>query len=93
MRGCVGKDDVGNYVLQPTRGLRVRLISNEDLARHLGHEVRAVGTFPNSQQNSSSKPSNSAGSSAKNRLPAEREFRVLRLDTISQTCRVTAKKK
>jgi hypothetical protein len=93
MRGCVGKDDGGNYVLQPTRGLRVRLNSSEDLAKHLGHEVKAVGTFPNSQQNSSSKPSNSAGSSGKNGLHDERVFRVLRLDTISQTCRVPARKK
>jgi len=86
MRGCVARDENGSYTLQPQRGLKVKLNSPEDLSKNVGHEVKVSGSFVNGEQSS-----NSNSKSAK--LHAEREFRVLKLDTVSQTCKLTAAKK
>jgi len=88
MRGCIARDENGSYTLQPQRGLKVKLNSAEDLSKHIGHEVRVSGSFMNGEQTSNP---NSNSKSAK--LHAEREFRVLKLDTISQTCKLSPPKR
>ena len=87
MRGCVARDESGSYTLQPQRGLKVKLNSADDLSAHVGHEVRVSGSFVNEQTSTTNSNSRSA------KLHAEREFRVLKLDTISQTCKLTPAKK
>jgi len=88
MRGCVAKDEDGSFTLQPQRGLKVKLNSTEDLSKQIGHEVKVSGSFTNGEQSSNTK-----SDSRNAKLHPEREFRVLKLDTISQACKLTTAKK
>jgi len=88
MRGCVARDESGSYTLQPQRGPKVKLNSADDLSTHVGHEVRVSGSFTNDEQSSNIK-----SDSRNAKLHPEREFRVLKLDTISQACKLTPAKK
>jgi hypothetical protein len=94
MKGCVVKSPEGEYFLVSQRGSRVKLDVAEDIASHVGQLVRASGAFVDThEQGSSPSAPNSVGSSGKGVLHPEREFRVLKIDVLSQTCAVASGKK
>jgi hypothetical protein len=87
MRGCIVRDETGGYILQSLRGAKVKLSSAEDLAKHVDHEVKVSGAFVDTGDT----PLGSSGRSGKSH--AERAFRVLRLDIISQACKLSPGKR
>jgi hypothetical protein len=94
MKGCVVKNAEGEYFLVPQRGSRVKLDAAEDIASHLGQLVRASGAFVDThEQGSSPSAPSSIGPRGKDVLHPEREFRVLKIDVLSQTCAVAPGKK
>ena len=88
MKGCLVQDAEKGIALISLRGSKVPLSSAEDLSSHIGQQVRASGAFvdkdDSSEADSSSKP--------ENRLHPEHEFRVIKIEVLSQTC-TSGKKK
>jgi len=85
MRGCVNKNDAGEYFLVPQRGPKVQLESKEDLAPHIGQQVKASGSFidpPGSAPHSSSSPRTNPVKD----IHHDHEFRVLKLEVLSVNC-------
>ena len=84
LKGCLITDADKRIVLVSVRGSRVPLSSVEDLSSHVGQQVRASGTFIEIEkdQPENADPKNTAQS----KLHPEYEFRVLKLDVLSQTC-------
>lgn len=94
MRGCIVQDQNGNYLLAPPRGVKVRLSSSDDVSKHVGQLVKVSGAFVDADESNGAAPAVSPGSSqstAKTRVV--REFRVIKVDVISQTCNAPPKKK
>ncbi|HET9741327.1 MAG TPA: hypothetical protein VFQ00_01140 [Terriglobales bacterium] len=81
MRGCLLKDDSG-FILQNTRGRKVKLDTTADLSSDLNHEVRLHGTFVDATPDTPAAGSHSAPPDD----PADREFHVVKLDTLAQSC-------
>jgi hypothetical protein len=94
MKGCVVKTAEGEYFLVSQRGSRVKLDAAEELASHVGQQVRASGAFVDTHEKgpAASAPS-TMGSSGRNVLHPEREFHVLKIEVLSQTCATTSAKK
>ena len=91
MRGCLGKNDRGEYFLAPQRGPKVQLRSAEDLAAHVGQQVKASGAFidpPGSAPHSSSSPAIDPSKD----IAHDHEFRVLKIEVVSQSCPAAKKK-
>jgi hypothetical protein len=90
LKGCLITDSDKRIVLVSVRGSRVPLSSVEDLSSHVGQQVRASGTFIEIEkdQAENADPKNTAQS----KLHPEYEFRVLKLDVLSQTCSSGKKK-
>jgi len=87
MRGCLAKDDNGGYVLQWSRSGRVKLSSSEDLAAHLGQQVKIAGAFSDtSEPGPSGSSSGGSGAGSGEKRHGSREFRVLKVDVLSPTC-------
>ena len=88
MRGCVAKDENGDYLLVPPRGVRVRLNSSDDISRHVGQQVKVSGAFVDADEPSTAPPAGGAAGSSQSgsKTHVVREFRVVKLDVISQTC-------
>ncbi len=81
MKGCVVNDGEKGIALISQRGTKIPLSGAEDLSSHIGQQVRASGAFvdkDDSDPNSASKP--------ENKLHPEHEFRVMKIDVLSQTC-------
>jgi hypothetical protein len=94
MKGCVVKNAEGEYFLVSQRGGRVKLEAAEEMGSHVGQLVRASGAFLDThEKGSSSAAPSTMGSSGKTVLHPEREFRVLKIDVLSQTCVTTPAKK
>jgi hypothetical protein len=86
MKGCISRDDKGEYVLVPKKGAKVVLSNSGDVAGHLGQQVKISGAFVNAKDPlDPSKPQTKA--------QVAHEFRVIKLDVLAQTCSATAKKK
>lgn len=90
MKGCIARDANGNYLLAPPRGVKVKLNSTDDLAKHLGQQVKLSGAFVDAEQPSSSTP---PGSQSAGKPQVVREFRVVKVDVVSQTCNASPSKK
>jgi Protein of unknown function (DUF5818) len=92
MRGCVRQDENGSggFVLQTARGHRVRLNSLEDLTTHVGQEVKVSGGFVDakdpSDDSSASGSTTTPGSASSAKANPNREFKVVKLETVSTTC-------
>lgn len=84
MKGCVAKDNHGGYLLVPQKGEKVRLSSSGDLSNYEGQEVKLSGAFVDAQR-SDAKPAQEAS--------LIREFHVMKVDVLSTTCSLPAKKK
>lgn len=96
MRGCIAKDESGNYLLAPPRGVRVRLNSSDELAKHVGQQVKVSGAFIDADEPSTATSGSAAGSPNSQSTPKPhvvREFRVTKLDVVSQTCSVPSPRK
>ena len=92
MKGCVVKDSKGEYFLVSPRGGKVALNASEDLAAHLGQQVKASGAFIDTHEPATA-AANTASSTSKGTLHPEREFRVLKIDVLSQSCAPPANKR
>ena len=91
LRGCLSKSDAGEFFLVPQRGPKVQLKSAEDLAPHVGQQVKASGSFidpPGSVPHSSNSP---PIKSAKD-VHHDHEFHVLKIEVVSQSCPAAKKK-
>ena len=91
MRGCISKNDEGEYFLVPQRGTKVQLRSAEDLAPHVGQQVKVSGSFidpPASPPRASTSPE----ISAPNDIHHDHEFHVLKIDILSPSCPAGKKK-
>jgi len=91
-RGCLAKDESDGYQLVAQHGNRVKLNGVEDLSSYVGEQVKVRGAFGDAH------PRSTAGAmvdpaSARGKKHSGREFRVLKLDVLSQTCLTPAKKK
>jgi hypothetical protein len=86
------KDDAGAYELQTTRGRRVKLSSSAELANHVGHEVKLSGAFIDAPESDGSKPGASP-SDAKHGHAAGREFQVVKVEVIADSCTLTSPKR
>lgn len=92
MRGCIVKDDHG-YLLQPPKGIRVRLDNSDQVTQHVGSQVRVSGAFVDANDDTS--PPSSKLPQGNGETPGHRvrEFRVVKLDVLSQTCTPAGGKK
>ena len=97
MRGCVAKDENGNYLLVPPRGVKVRLKGSDDVAARVGQQVKVSGAFIDADEDNSTTQGSSTTSYANANGTSKhhpiREFRVVKMDVISQTCTAPAKRK
>ena len=96
MRGCMAKDENGNYLLVSSRGVKVKLNNSDDIAKHVGQQVRVSGAFIDAVESPNTTPGstgNPANSNAAAKHHAAREFRVVKVDVIAQTCSAPAAKK
>jgi hypothetical protein len=91
MKGCITKDDNGNYLLVPPRGVKVRLTSSDEVARHVGQQVKLSGAFVDADEPGASSPAAESQSESKSRVV--REFRVGKVDVVSQSCSAPPTKK
>ena len=90
MRGCLNKNDEGEYFLVPQRGPKVELKSTQDLGPHVGRQVKASGSFidpAGSPPHSASAPPSSPGKDIH-----DHEFRVLKIEVVSESCPAPKKK-
>ena len=94
MKGCVVRDSSGAYFLAPQRGTRVSLSSSNEIASHVGQQVRLSGDFIDAEKPdpSSSSPSGSPGTPSAAGHHTIREFNVLKVEVLAPTC-VAPKKK
>lgn len=83
MKGCVTKDENGNFLLTPPRGVKVKLNNSDDVAKHVGQQVKISGAFVDAEEPSASA---AAGSQPASKSRVVREFRVVKVDVISQAC-------
>jgi hypothetical protein len=94
MKGCLVKNAEAEYFLVSQRGSRVKLDVAEDIASYVGQQVKASGAFVDAHEpGSSAPPANTAGPNSKGAVHPEREFRVLKIDVLSQSCAPTLGKK
>ena len=96
MRGCIAKDEDGNYLLVPPRGVKVRLKDSDDVAARVGEQVKVSGAFIDADEDNSTTQGSSTTSANPNGTSKHhpvREFRVVKIDVISQTCTAPAKRK
>jgi hypothetical protein len=96
MRGCIAKDENGNYLLVPPRGVRVRLSTSDELAKHVGQQVKVSGAFIDADEPGTAMSGSAAGSpnpQSTSKPHVVREFRVVKVDVVSQTCSVPPPKK
>jgi hypothetical protein len=85
MKGCLQKSDDGSYYLLSQRGTRVALEGAEDFSSHVGQQVKASGAFLDTkEENSNAEPAA--------KLHHEHDFRVIKIDVVSQTCPAGKKK-
>lgn len=86
--GCLsGPNDEGAYVL--THGKRkVEVGGNDDLSKHVGHEVKLHGTWA-SASDIGEKEASEGG--AKHSEKAHKHFKVASIDHISETCKAGGK--
>lgn len=91
MKGCIAKDESGNYLLVPARGVKVRLNSSDEVARHLGQQVKIGGAFVDADESGGSSPAPDSQAASKSRVV--REFRVVKVDVVSQSCSAPSTKK
>ena len=86
--GCLsGSNDEGAYVL--THGKRkVEVGGNDDLSKHVGHEVKLHGTWATSSEIGEKEASEGG---AKHSEKAHRHFKVASIDHISETCKAGGK--
>ncbi len=82
MKGCLVNDGEKGVALISQRGSKVPLSGAEDLSSHIGQQVRASGAFVERDDSSDPKPA----SKPEGTLHPEREFRVMKIDVLSQTC-------
>lgn len=80
MKGCVVNDGEKGIALISQRGTKIPLSGAEDLSTHIGQQVRASGAFV--EKDESSDPA----TKPENKLRPEHEFRVIKIDVLSQTC-------
>lgn len=94
MKGCVVKDSSGAYFLALQRGTRVPLNSSNEMASHVGQQVRLSGDFIDAEKPdpSSSTPSGSQGTSSAAGHRTVREFNVLKVDVLAPNCPPPKKK-
>ena len=85
MRGCIVKNDSGDYLLAPVRGVKVRLNSSDDVMKHLGQQVKVSGAFVDADDDAAAAPG-SPNANEHSKPHVVREFRVVKVDVISQTC-------
>ena len=91
MKGCIAKDENGNYLLVPLRGVKVRLNSSDELSRHVGQQVKLSGAFVDADEPATPPPAAESQSASKSRVV--REFRVAKVDVVSQSCSAPPTKK
>jgi hypothetical protein len=91
MKGCIAKDENGNYLLVPLRGVKVRLNSSDEVSMHVGQQVKLSGAFVDADEPASSSPA--AGSQSASKSGVVREFRVVKVDVLSQSCSAPPTKK
>ena len=84
MKGCIAKDENGNYLLVPPHGVKVKLNNSEDVAKHVGQQVKLSGAFVDAEEPTIPPPATGSHPASKSRVV--REFRVVRVDVVSQTC-------
>ncbi len=90
MKGCLVKEGEQGFALISQRGSRVPVTSADDLSSHVGQQVRASGAFVEKQKNDTLDPSSS--NQPQNKLHPDHEFRVIKIDVLSQTCSLGKKK-
>jgi hypothetical protein len=96
MRGCIVKDGSGDYALAPPRGVKVRLNSSDDVVKHVGEQVKVSGAFIDADDDAPAapdSPSSLPNSNGAAKHHVVREFRVVKVDVISQTCPTPPTKK
>ena len=93
IKGCIVRDADGGYFLVSQRGGRVKLLPSEDLAPHIGQQVKTSGAFVDTHKQGESASPSTAGPSSRRAVHPEREFRVLKIDVLSQTCVLIGGKK
>lgn len=82
LKGCLVRNDENQIILVSQRGSRVPVNSGEDLSIHLGQQVRASGAFVDKDQPADS----DSKSKTEGSVHSERQFRVLKIEVLSQTC-------
>ncbi|HEX5433643.1 MAG TPA: hypothetical protein VFY05_05355 [Candidatus Angelobacter sp.] len=94
IRGCLsGPNDEGAYVL--THGKRkIEVGGNDDLSKHVGHEVKLHGTWAKASDIGEKEASEASEKSEKGEAKEEqheRHFKVASIDHISDTCKASGK--
>ena len=90
MKGCLVKEGEQGFALISQRGSRVPVSSAEDLSSHLGQLVKASGAFVDKDKDEAQDPSSS--NQPQSKLHPDHEFRVIKIDVLSQTCSPGKKK-
>ncbi|HEU5231933.1 MAG TPA: hypothetical protein VFU50_03665 [Terriglobales bacterium] len=90
MKGCLVKDAENGIVLVSQRGSKVPVSSAEDLASHIGQQVKASGAFVAKDKDDPSDPNSS--SKPDDKLHPEHEFRVLKIEVLAPSCAPIKKK-
>lgn len=86
MKGCITKNDKGDYLLVPQKGAKVILTNSGDVAGHVGQQVKISGAFLDLKEPiDKSKPETKA--------QVLREFRILKLDVLAPTCSAPSTKR
>ena len=83
MKGCIAKDQSGNYFLVPPRGKKVQLDASGEITAHIGQQVRLSGAFVDADEPDADSGTKSNGVGKHH---AVREFRVLKVDVITASC-------
>ena len=86
LKGCI-QSQGGQYVLESKHGKSV-MLSGQDLAAHVGHEVKVKGTWEsgNASGMSSTSTTSAGGNSA-----GEKTFNVTNVEMVSDTCKGSSK--
>lgn len=89
MKGCLVKEGEQGFALISQRGSRIPLSSTEDLSSHVGQQVRASGAFVDKADEAQV---SSSSNQPQSKLHPDHEFRIIRIDVLSQACSPGKKK-
>ena len=88
LKGCI-QSQGGQYVLESKHGKSV-MLTGQDLAAHVGHEVKVKGTWESGNASGMSSTSSSTTSASGNSA-GEKTFNVTNVEMVSDTCKGSSK--